>query len=188
MDPLTIASLLSGATTLAGLFGGGNKDAFEELLKRLTALTSPEAIGRDARGFETQILGSAGFSQAMRGAAAGANRLSQTINQSLASRGLSNTGVGAVTSPLARTAGSFQLGNLRASASQQAFELARAMAAARMSGLGGQLPGQSSRDLFGGGLQGLFDILKLMANKTGGGGGGNTSAAFVDFLNKAGWS
>lgn len=168
MDPLTLMSaLFGGGTALAGLLGGGGQDQFDQLLKRLMALTSPQAIGKDARGFEAQILNSPGFAQAMRGAHTGANRLSQNINQSLAQRGLTTSGVGAVASPLARSAGSFQLGNLRAGASTQAFDMARAMAMARLQGIQGQMPGQQGRELLGTGVQSIFDLLKLLQGQAG---------------------
>lgn len=132
--PAALLALLKNpkfALALAGLLGGGLfKDrSSERRLREIMRLLSPGTLADNARQFETNIRGGAAFSQAQRDIAAAANAASSTAGQSIASRGLTGSGLGTLISSIGSNTAGFQMGKLNAdvatTAHSQALDLAR---------------------------------------------------------------
>lgn len=161
-NPATIIALLSGLTTAGGLFAGGGRDNWEDILRRAEGLTSPKRIGMDANEILKLIFASPGFSLGQRNVASGANAVRQSLNANLAARGLSGSGIGTLAKSASAGLAGANMANLNAQAGAQSFDLARALAAMRLGVLGPSI-GQTSQvgnQLLGAGLGGFGDLLK----------------------------
>lgn len=161
MDPLTLMGLLSGGSTLWGLFN--QKDPYKDYLKRLGRLANPQQIGADTNALFQQFLGSPAFSQMQGAAIGGSNALSQALSQQVGQQGLGGTGIGAAM----RASGAGNLGALMqrvyGTGWQQSQEGAMRLLQARLSGLqGAPAMGNMGKDVFGAGLSGLGDLLRLL--------------------------
>lgn len=159
MNPLLLSSLISLIPTLGGLFKGAGKDPYKKQLARLQAILSPQALLGDTNSLYQGMVNSPAFAHSQSSALYSARNLANNTANSLANRGLFNTGIGAMLGPMSQAAGAFQLGNLRSGAYQNAFDQASRMRMALASGNPQTNPNQVPNALFGSGLSGLGDIL-----------------------------
>lgn len=188
MDPVTVALLL--ASTLGGAFIKDN--SADDAIKRAQQLFSPGAINRSTGEFYRNFIGSPAFADAQRGVLRGSNRLAANVSASLGARGLDSTGVGAISSGLANSAGSFKMGSLYSDAWSQAMESAF-RSASGVAGAAGSMPQPrfGTPEVFGAGLDALtkYVLMQSMRSTPGsdsptfaGGGNGNAGPTLQDII------
>lgn len=157
-----------------------------DLQKQVLATLSPEHIQNLSNVINKNLLQSEGFSNAQSDIARGVSTLNANLNRSLAARGLETSGVGAVSSSLAKSAGGFALGNLRSSVAEAALRSATELAKGQATALtqGGPVP-SIGNELLGGGLRALIPYLLSQGKQTGQPGGissANTSFDLYKYL------
>ena len=167
-NPTLRALLISlGPAAFSGLFSSPQQD----LQRQVQGTLSPEHIQNLANIMEKNLTNSAGFSGAQTDIARGVSSLTNRLNRSLAARGLDTSGVGAVASSLAGSAGGFALGNLRSSAAEAALRSAQTLAQGQANALlqGGAIPNPRNQ-LLGSGFRALIPYLLSTLGKSGNGG------------------
>ena len=135
-----LASLAPGL--LAKLFGGKSKQQqIQDLLRQRKAMTDTAYQG---------VLGSPAYSQAQGNIAAGANQTANSVNSSLAARGIGTSGTGAILSSLTPSLVGSQQAGLKTSAYNTAQSQVGNELQQRIDAINGQGPSQSARQFAGG--------------------------------------
>jgi len=166
MNPMLLASLISGGTSLLG--GLMNQDPYEKMLEEIKNLTSASALNNSTQNIYKNWLGSGAF-----GAAKGANMsAANTTRSQLASRlgqsGLGLSGVGQAASSLASSSYGPAMSQLYSSGWNNASQMAQQLMQMRLQGLGfAGRPQNTGGTLLGSGLGALGEILKWYMQKHG---------------------
>lgn len=114
--------LAGGGAGLFGLMSPGPEESIEKRFKQLEKLAGPVALTNRTRQLYNLFSQSPAMSAAQADVLRGSNVLRQGLQRSLGQRGLSTSGIGAVAVPMAESAASFGLGQLKAQTWQQAME------------------------------------------------------------------
>lgn len=163
MNPLIPLLLQGGGTILSGLFGRGQDRAERRRRAEIRRLSSPEHMLGLQNQLYSQYQNSPAFAQARRGLFNANANMGNQLNASLASRGLSQSGIGAIAPTLAGSALAGQLGGLRTAgynaAGQQAGSLIGNQISA-LTGMGAE-PNYMGQAI-GGGLGDLGQLIALL--------------------------
>lgn len=158
MFPWAALSLFA-PSLLGGIFG--RNDPAKERERKLMELFSQSNINKTTNNFWQQFLNSPAYGQGLGQIAAGTNSLTNSLNRSLGARGLSQSGIGAVASPLASSAAGFKMADFTSAGYAQALQ--HAMESLRMQGgalAGAPMAPNYGAELFGAGLSGFGNILE----------------------------
>lgn len=161
MNPQMLLQLLGAFGGLGGLFFHDNGNA--NLLKLLKQYTNPAALSKNADFFYNQWLKGPAFTGAQQDIMAGQNSMASSLAQSLAARGLTTSGIGAISNAAVPAAGNFQMANLRAQGRNQAMEQALRAAQLMIGGAGSMQPSRNiGAEVYGGGLDALSKMLQML--------------------------
>lgn len=188
MDPL---SLIQTIMTLGMAIPGFTMHdrGLEQVLNLLNKYSSPQAVLNDANSYYKSYLTSPAYSAARAGINTSANRAAESVASSNAMRGLTGTGIGAITQALGSNTAGFQLGNLQSQAWNNSLQQAMELAKSRFSGAGYlQTPRNIGQNTWAGLVDwfGKLDLHKLFPGQPtripsgGGGGTGNVVGSLTD--------
>lgn len=147
------------------LFGGalGRSDPNEKLRQQALALFNPKALQASTNQFYGQNVNSPAYSASQRGIIGTGQHLQNAVAASLASRGVAQSGIGAVMNPLAGSATGMGLSKLNASMWDMAGNQAQNSAQARAGILtGGPGPPNYTANLMAGGMNAIMPMLMEM--------------------------
>lgn len=175
MDPLTLMALLSGGTSLiGGLMAKGN-DPFSQYMKIMQQFANPQTIGGNTKQFYQQFLQSPAFAGAQNANFGMANNIRSQMASRLGQSGMGLSGIGQTAQAGANSA----LGPLMSQLYSQGWQGAQGQAmdllSQQLGGLrGAPQPWNLGGQLFGAGMTGLGDVMKMfmMRNRPTGGAGG----------------
>jgi len=161
-----LMALMSALAGLGPTLFRSDKGA-KRLREMMQFATDPNTILQNARRFYDTGLQSPAYSTAQGNIYAGSNAASSQLASSLAERGLTTSGIGALAGATGGGATGFQLGKLNTdfwnNALQQAQELSRTQAG----GISGLPPERNiGAEMFGGGLDAIGKLLAALATRT----------------------
>lgn len=167
-----LAMILLGAGGMLAPFMGGDNDR-EEALKHLDTVN----IMKDAQRLYTNYLGSPAYASAKNAILAGTTGGTNRLTASLAQRGLSTSGIGAIAPSLAMSGGALKQGELLSRLWSEALNSAMSLGQSR-AGVATQTQQPNlGANLLGGGMDALSAFLlysKMFGAKSGWAGSGST--------------
>jgi hypothetical protein len=164
MNPLLLAALLSGGSTIFGAMT--NKDPYAQLMDSLKKFTDPNRITADTTQMFNNWRASPAFSGAQTMNMGASNMLANQMRARLGGAGIASGGVGQAAQGLANSSYGPLMSQLFSQGWQNSSDMAQKLAQLRVQGLGniGQ-PQNIGGQFLGGGIAGMGDIIKYLMDQ-----------------------